>query len=60
MPETKVVQMFFRRHFVTPPTENGLQYKNVNIQHNLNMYESIFYINIKHVIIELELSQKRS
>ena len=42
MPETKVVQIFFRRHFVTKPTENVLQCRCVNIQHNFNMYESMF------------------
>ena len=53
---------FFRRHFVTPPTENVLLYKCVNIQHNFNMYESLstthgfqFKLNTKFMI---EFSQK--
>ena len=41
MPETKVVQIVFRRHIVTLPTEIVLYYKCVNIHHNFNMYESI-------------------
>ena len=45
MPETKVVQIFFRCHFVTPPTENALKYRCVNIQHNFNMYKNLLTIH---------------
>ena len=37
MPETKIVQSF-QTAFRYPHTENVLQYKCVNIQHNFNMY----------------------
>ena len=42
MPETKMVQILFMRHFVTPPTKMYCsKYKRVIIEHNVNTFESL-------------------